>query len=183
MTIENEQTIINQTKSGDRNAYALLVGQYSGAIFNLAFRMTNSYEDANDLAQDAFMRAYESLESFDVTRRFFPWLYTIALNGIRNHLKTRKEVWTRDFPDRSDQLPGAGDIDPEQIVMDQQEKENVNRWLQQLPLNLKEAVVLRYFQNLPFEEIAVILDISSSAAKMRVYRGLEKLKVLIAGNS
>ena len=180
MVLENDQTIVERTKSGDRNAYAVLVDRYSGPIFNLAFRMTHSREDASDLAQDAFIRAYESLGSFDEARRFFPWLYAIALNGIRNHLRRTKMTSSMVSTDQWDAAASVRQDSPEEAAIARQDKEEMGRWVQQLPLNLKEAVALRYYQDLAFDDIADILNISLSAAKMRVYRGLDNLKSLMA---
>jgi len=177
MAIDNEHAVIERIRTGDRNAYAILVERYSVPIFNLAFRMTGRYETAEDLSQQAFVRAYEGLESFDATRRFFPWLYTIALNGIRNHLGKRDPLLSLDVKGHRDQ--SAGSNSPELAVIERQGEENLKQCLEQLPLSLKEAVILRYYQDLAFDEIAEILDLSLSAAKMRVYRGLERLRTLL----
>jgi len=179
MNQEQESEIIKLIQMGDRNSYALLVDRYKGAIFNLAYRMTGNYQDANDVAQEAFVRAYENLKRFDRKRRFFPWLYTIALNLIRNHLKKNRPFLV-ETPEAFSQDQGQdGKDSPEQAVVKQQEMDRLAFCLQKLPLDLREAVVLRYYQELPFEDIAQIMDISLSAAKMRVYRGLKVFRVLM----
>ena len=92
MDIDQESKIIRRILSGEHEAYALLVEKYKGPVYNLASRLTGRHQDKEDLAQEIFIRAFEALERFDETKRFFPWLYTIALNVIRNHKKKKSPV-------------------------------------------------------------------------------------------
>ena len=85
-----EAEIVAKVLKGDRQAYALLVEEYKSPIYNLAYRMTGNSEDADDLTQETFIRAYINLWRFDPKRKFFTWLYTISINLIRNHLKKVK---------------------------------------------------------------------------------------------
>ena len=180
MEQNKEKDIICRVLKGDRDAYALLIEEYKGPIFNLAYRMTCEYQDAEDLAQEAFVRAYNTLKRFDTDKRFFPWLYTIALNLIRNHLKKKK-------PSLADEASANKWLDngdsPEQAVVKRQQAEQLNSCLQKLPVDLREAIILRFYQDLLFEDLSEILDISLSAAKMRVYRGLEKLRSFMEESS
>ena len=181
MDQERENEIIGLILKGDCDSYALLVDKYKGPIFNLAVRMIGNYQDADDAAQETFIRAYESLKAFDIKKRFFPWLYTIGLNIIRSRLKKKKPVLTENF-DIGPQGQRRDDRgSPEQALFKQQERSKLAFCLQKLPLELREPIVLRFYQDLPFEAISEILDISLSAAKMRVYRGLEKLRLSMKG--
>jgi RNA polymerase sigma-70 factor (ECF subfamily) len=178
--IFEENQIIARVRAGDRDAYAALVDAYKGAIFNLAFRMTGSYHDADDLAQETFIRAYENLRRYDSEKRFFTWLYTISLNLIRNHLKKRGQHQSRETTEQNISERGnANDASMEQDMIQAQEFRHLESCLLALPADLREAVVLRFYQDLSFEEISVISDASVSAAKMRVYRGLEQLHLLM----
>ena len=87
-----EHQLINEILNGDTEAFAVLVNRYKRPIFNLMLRMTRSREDANDLTQDAFLKAYEQLERFKPSRNFFPWLYTIGLNLARDHLRRQQSA-------------------------------------------------------------------------------------------
>jgi RNA polymerase sigma-70 factor, ECF subfamily len=180
MTPTDENQIVERVLKGEREAFAALVDAYKGAIFNLAFRMTDSYQDADDLSQETFIRAYRNLRQFDPQKRFFTWIYTVSLNLIRSHLKKHGREMTRENTARNS--PEAG-IDQgaltEQGVMQAQEIRHLAICLQKLPADLREAVVLRFYQDLSFEEIASISGASLSAVKMRVYRGLEQLKQLM----
>ena len=86
----DDSLLIAAILEGDVNAYSTLVLRYQGAIFNLMFRMTGSYEDSADLAQETFISAYEQLHRFQTGKKFFPWLYTIGLNHARNFLRHKK---------------------------------------------------------------------------------------------
>jgi RNA polymerase sigma-70 factor (ECF subfamily) len=184
MTPTEENQIVERVLQGEREAFAAMVDAYKEAIFNLAFRMTASYQDADDLSQETFIRAYRNLRQFDPRKRFFTWLYTIGLNLIRNHLKKhrREREMSRENAARSS---SEAEIDqgaqPERDMMQAQEMSRLETCLQKLPANLREAVVLRFYQNLSFEEITTISDASLSTVKMRVYRGLDQLKQMMEG--
>lgn len=178
MTETEENQIVESVLEGDREAFALLVDAYKGAIFNLAFRMTGSNQDADDLSQETFIRAYRNLRQFDPQKRFFTWIYTIGLNLIRNHLKKqekRGQIYISLDKYKSDPFFQQ----TEQNMIRAQDMHRLEACLQMLPVDLREAVVLRFYQDLSFEEIAVISDASLSAVKMRVYRGLDQLKRLM----
>ena len=142
--------------------------------------VVNSYQDADDLAQETFLRAYQKLKRFDPEKKFFTWLYTIALNIIRNHLKSSPERMARiaemDHPP-SDPVDPAN---PEGLFLDGEKAQLLEIYLQKLPSELKEAIFLRYYQDLSFDEIATITGASVSAVKMRTYRGLERLRALMS---
>ena len=156
--------------------YALLVDRYKGPIFNLAYRMTGNREDADDLAQDVFIRAYEKLGSFQQDKKFFTWLYTIALNCIRSHMKN-----TKDARMKVDTVVRAAlnRNTPEEVMEEEQKYRNLDFSMQRLPSEMREVLILRFYQSLTFNEIAEILDESLGAVKMRAYRGLQKLKSLM----
>jgi RNA polymerase sigma-70 factor (ECF subfamily) len=142
--------------------------------------MTDSYQDADDLSQETFTRVYRNLRQFDPRKRFFTWIYTIGLNLIRNHLKKHGREMTRENAVRSSSEAGVDQgAQTERNIMQAQEIGRLDICLQKLPADLREAVVLRFYQDLSFEEIATISDASLSAVKMRVYRGLEQLQQLM----
>lgn len=180
MDHDQEQEIIRRVLGGDRSAFAGLVEKYQEPIFNLAYRMTGSREDADDLTQETFIRAYQNLYRFDQHKKFFTWLYTIGINLIRNHLKKnerkvvhlttsdsvvehQKEEYTKEKDDTSsaDRM-----IRLEQVIRN-------------LPVDLREAIILKFMNDLTFEEVANVTGDSVSAVKMRIYRGLEKMKQMI----
>ncbi len=172
--------IVRRVLEGDTNAYALLVDAYKNPILQLAYRMTGSLQDADDLAQEAFIRAFRNLHRYDMDRPFFTWLYTVAINGIRNHLK-KKQREDSGFV-RSDRSEEAADDTPgmEDRLDEAREAERLESTLRRLPADQREALVLRFYQELSLEETSEVLGVTLSAAKMRIYRGLERLKQLLS---
>jgi len=182
-----EAEIVARVLKGDRQAYALLVEEYKSPIYNLAYRMTKNLEDAEDLAQETFLRAYNQLSRYDTKRSFHTWLYTISLNLIRNHLKKINRHRQADFR-RGAVANGVVDSDGIQAVLHEfpdgdesrkEREEELESCLQELAPELHELLVLRFYQSLSFEAISEITGLSPSAIKMRVYRGLEKLRKCI----
>ncbi|SPF49669.1 RNA polymerase sigma factor [Syntrophobacter sp. SbD1] len=167
---------------GDVNAYSTLVLRYQGAIFNLMYRMSGSYEDAADLAQETFIKAYDQLYRFQKGKKFFPWLYTIGLNHARNFLRDNKRsrlVALDDYEAGSGlDYPGQ----QEENIVVKLDYEQLYAALNQLPLDYREALMLRYHEGLPMEDVAEALSLKLSAAKMRVHRGLAKLRDILENN-
>jgi RNA polymerase sigma-70 factor (ECF subfamily) len=178
-----EADIIRRVKDGDRELFSALVSAYENQLFSMAYWMTGSRNDSEELVQDTFVRAYEKLWSFDASRRFFPWLYTIGLNLVRRHLRTCARAARRSTQDpaglaahslpehQPSQEPG-----PEESSMDAEQRELLRQGVLQLPVHMREALVLRFYQDLTFEEVGEVLAISPDAAKMRVYRALRALR-------
>jgi RNA polymerase sigma-70 factor (ECF subfamily) len=190
MDHKSEAEIVAKVLNGERQAYALLVEEYKTPIYNLAYRMTGNSQDAEDLAQETFLRAFNQLFRYDTKRSFFTWLYTISLNIIRNHLKKNSNRRRDDFR-QGEKISGTGEFDDKRFtsqesqVIDEGRKEREEKLescLQKLSPELRELMILRFYQELPFEAIAEITGLSLSAIKMRVYRGLEKLRKYIEEN-
>ena len=172
--------IVARVLKGDKQAYALLIDTYKGPLFNLAYRMTGSYSDAEDLTQETFIRAYQNLCRFDQTKKYFTWLYTIGINLIRNHLAKRardhehqKENRLLSDPQSRRNENGAGETVAEESLR------KLEKTMAQLSVDLREAIILKYHQDLTFEEVAAITGDSTGAVKMRIYRGLKQLKQLM----
>lgn len=185
MDQKTEAEIVIRVLKGDRQAYALLVEEYKSPIYNLAYRMMNNVADAEDLAQETFLRSFRELPRFDTKRRFYTWLYTISLNLIRNHLKKAgRKTGFSNIDASSDRihLNEDHDVTVEINDADQLKKEKEKQLeicLLKLSPELRELLVMRFYQRLSFEEISEITGLSQGAVKMRVYRGLEKLKEMM----
>jgi len=189
MDRQEEQGIIARVRRGERAAFAVLVDAYAKPIFNLAFRMAGSRQDADDLAQETFLRAFEQLPRFDPERSFYTWIYTISLNLIRNHLKKTGRRRRADSL-YGETATGAVDSNGRPAVphgsgdggeLHKEREEGLERCLRELSPDLRELFVLRFYQGFSFDVIAEITERSPSAVKMRVYRGLEKLRKRMEG--
>ena len=179
MDQQQEQQVISAILAGDVDAYAVLVNRYQQPIFNLLFRMTSSYADAADLVQEAFIKAYEQLYRFRLGQKFFPWLYTIALNQTRNFLRKNKAEKTVPIDDCE---PVSGldySAQQEELMCARLDGQRIQDALARLPFDYREAVILRYREELSMEDLAAALEISVSGAKMRVHRGLRKLREMM----
>ncbi len=183
MSSDPDQEVIASVLEGDVDAYALLVERYQRAIYNMMYRMTGCQENALDLSQDTFIKAYEQLHRFRQGSRFFPWLYTIGLNISRNFL--RRDKSSRHVPIESWEPCSVGDgyqVNEDKLCASL-DLERLEASLLQLPPDYREAIILRYREELSLEDVAIALDISLSGAKMRVHRGLRKLRVLMENGS
>jgi RNA polymerase sigma-70 factor (ECF subfamily) len=179
---------IRDVLSGDEGAFRHLVDKYSRSIFNLAYRMTGNAADAEDLAQDAFLQAYASLRDFRVGSRFHPWIYTIALNLCRSHLRRRSFPRWLSLPrEREDERPEPElperSPDPEQALLAREAEEGLQKAVAALPVKYREVFLLRQSQELSYEEIAALLGLPLGTVEVRLFRarGL-LLKSLEASN-
>ena len=180
MDQDQEQEIIGRVLGGDRSAFAGLVEKYQGPIFNLAYRMTGSREDADDLTQETFIRAYQNLHRFDQSKKFFTWIYTIGINLIRNHLK--KNVRDISYLAAADSALEHHTQEHTREVGETLSDDRMIRLeqvIRKLPVDLREAIILKFVQDLTFEEVAAVTGDSVSAVKMRIYRGLDKIKQMM----
>ena len=160
--------IVARILEGDRQAFALLVEEYKSPIYNLAYRMTGDMQDAADVTQDIFIRAYTYLWRYNPKKKFFTWLYTIALNTIKNHIKKNKKYKNlRSQDSEESKLLASQNLS---------ETQDINIYLSHLDAETRALIIMRYVQELSFEEIAKITGKSISAVKMRTYRGLESLR-------
>lgn len=171
-----EETLVYEILSGDVDSYALPVKRYQKPIYNLMLRMTGSEQDALDLTQETLVRAYEKLEKFDPSAPFFPWLYTMGLNLARDFLRRAKRSPTESYDPENG---FSTETDQDDRLLDQIDAQQVLEKLQTLPLEHREALLLRFHEGLSLSEIAYALGLSVSAAKMRVHRGLLKLRQLL----
>ena len=179
MTPAEEKAIVIAVLNGNPGKFALLIERYQKPIFNLMYRTCSSLDNAADLTQEAFIKAYERLETFDTDRKFFSWLYTIALNHARDYnRKQRSQPLLIDCDDKSDDfLPPSEDH--RETVGRQLDALVLEQCMAELTLDHREALILRYREEMSMQDIADILDISLSAAKMRVHRALNVLKDIL----
>lgn len=175
MDPELEKKLVSQAQSGDQQAFMKLVDHYKAPVFNLIYRMTSgSMLEIDDLAQETFLRCLKGLPGFDLQKRFFPWLYTVCLNVIRNDMRKKQPAPLTDHM-MSDLAIEEESGNPEYLYLQRQKNDLVQKCLLLLPEEQRAAIIFKYFQELTYDDIAQILGLSASAIKMRVKRGLEKL--------
>lgn len=171
-----EAEIIRKVLRGDPQPFGDLVREYQGPVYNLMLRTVKSRETAEDLAQETFTRAYARLETFKVGNRFFPWLYSVALNVARDHM--RKEG--RDFHVFMENTDGMAEateqLSAHQAADVRMDSERIFRFVRHMAPRYREALMLRFRHDLSMKEIAQALDITVSGAKMRVSRGIDMIR-------
>lgn len=164
----DDRSVIERVLRGDTEAFNILVRQWEKPIYNFILRMIGDRDEAMDLSQDCFMKAYRELAALKDRDRFSSWLYRIAHNTCLSRIrKNRGRTWTELDPET-----GSEHAAPENRMA-------VHRALQDLPADQREAVVLKVFHGLKFEEIAVIQDAPVSTVKSRLYMGFEKLRGIL----
>lgn len=164
--------MIAQAQQGDAAAWEMLVRQHQEAAFRLAYLLLRSPAEAEDAAQEAFVRAFLALDRFDGERPFRPWLLQITRNLAKNRLRSLSRYWR--MVQRWWQEP---DIEPTSVGGD--ESAQLWRAVQQLRPAAQEVIYLRYFLEMSEVETAVALNIPAGTVKSRLHRALQQLKVVI----
>jgi RNA polymerase sigma-70 factor (ECF subfamily) len=164
---------VDQALKGDRAAFGQLMHRYAGAVYNLAYRMLGNAEDAEDAGQEIFLRAYTRLASFDRQRRFSTWLLSIGSNYCIDRLRRRRFAWMT-LEDAAFALPSK-ERGPERTALDHERQAIVQRALQKLPENYRVVTVLRYWNDLSYEEIARVTGLTESTIKTRLHRARHML--------
>jgi RNA polymerase sigma-70 factor, ECF subfamily len=174
--LSDEVTIIRECVNGNSDSYSILVDRYKTMIYNVSFRMVGDEDTAKDLAQESFIAAYKGLSEFRFGSKFSSWLYSIALNKCRDHLKLAKDTVSTD--EISDIMP-ATSVSPELATTARQSKDVLQRGLNALPAEYRQVLILKHIEELDYQEIANITGTSIPALKVRAHRGREMLKKIL----
>jgi RNA polymerase sigma-70 factor (ECF subfamily) len=175
MTDDDESTLISSAKNGDQSAFAKLVERYQRPVFNLALRITGDPDDAMDVTQTSFIKAYDGLSSFDPARPFFSWIYRIGVNESLNW--TRKNRRTESLPEHLE-VEAPGD-DPERALVRKQSERQVLEAIQCLSEEQRAVVVLCHFRGLRYREMAEILEIPVDLVRSRLFSARRRLRQLM----
>lgn len=173
---EHEASLIEAAKAGDRTAFEALVRATSAEIYTLAYRLTGDEEDARDVVQDAYFRAFRSIKRFRGEARFSTWMYRITANCAATHMAKRAKGRHDELSDDEPLADLRPDNDPEAMAEAGALRDRVTIALAELPPRLRAVVVLRDVYDLPHEAIATELGITEAAAKVRLHRARRKLR-------
>ena len=176
----SDNQVVEQIRKGDIEAYSELVQRYQKRIFNLMYRFSQSKLDAAELTQDVFCKAFDKLSSFQNSRSFFSWLYTLAMNHGKdwNRQQQRKRDGLRLYADSLGQEESSPSLD---MTEKRQEISLMLTELSKLPPENGELLMLRYQQELSIGELGEIFNLSDSAVKMRIHRTLVVLQNKLIG--
>jgi RNA polymerase sigma-70 factor (ECF subfamily) len=186
---ENDQQLVQRVQAGDQSAFNLLVLKYQHRVLKLVGRFVSDQSEAQDVAQEAFLKAYRALGSFRGESAFYTWLYRIAINTAKNALvaQRRRPV---DFdldaqdPEAFERQAKLMESDtPEGVLLTEEIRQVVEKAMEQLPEDLRTAIVLRELEGLSYEEIAEAMDCPVGTVRSRIFRAREaidkKLKPLL----
>jgi RNA polymerase sigma-70 factor (ECF subfamily) len=168
--------LVTAARAGDRSAFDELVKATYADMYTLAYRLTGNEEDARDVVQDAYLRAYRGLKRFRGDARFTTWMYRITANCASTHLAKRSRTRHDELDEDFDVVDTIADHDPERKAELGFERDRIARALAELPPRLRAVIVLRDVYDLPHESIAVELGITEAAAKVRLHRARRKLR-------
>ena len=168
--------LVTAAKDGDRQAFEELVRATHADAYTLAYRLTGNEEDASDVVQEAYLRAYKSLKRFRGDAQFSTWLYRIVANCAATALGKRGKNRHEELEDDAPLADVRPDYNPDAQLDHVIERERVTEALRDLPDGLREVVVLRDVYDLPHEAIAKELGISEAAAKVRLHRARRRLR-------
>ncbi len=181
-SVGDESTIIRRCLKGEVEAYGRLVDRYSARVINVALMMVGDRHEAEDIAQEAFIRAYRGLSGFKGKARFSSWLHQIALNLCRDHLKKRARAGGT-VPMAEETLEGSRDGDGEAApdpMVDAELSETMRHEIARLPYLYREAFVLRHLQGMEYVEVAAITRVPADTVRVRAYRARELLRGRLA---
>lgn len=171
-TLNDEQVWLEQARRGDKNAFGQLIEAYQGPVYNLAYRMLGNSGEAEEAAQEAFIRAYTRLDSYDPAHKFSTWLLSITSNFCIDQIRKRRAVLLSiDEPlPPHPALHSDNNKGPEAEYLAQEREQLVQGLLKELPDEYRQAVVLRYWYDMSYEEIADMQKTTVSAVKSRLFR-------------
>ncbi len=182
--MSNESTdtqLVKRVQKGDKGAFDLLVLKYQHKIVNLVMRYVRDPEQALDITQEAFIKAYRALPNFRGDSAFYTWMYRIAVNTAKNHLAAQRrrpmdiELDLQD-PDQYDLHARLKETDtPEGVTLSQELKETVEKAIAALPDDLRTAIILRELEGMSYEEIAQTMDCPVGTVRSRIFRARDAI--------
>jgi len=175
--LNDEQVWLQKARRGDKNAFGQLIEAYQGPVYNLAYRMLGNAGEAEEAAQEAFIRAYTRLDSYDPAHKFSTWLLSITSNYCIDQIRKRRAVLLSiDEPlPPHPALHSDNNKGPEAQYLAQEREVLVQGMLRELPDEYRQAVVLRYWYDMSYEEIAEVQKTTVSAVKSRLFRARRQL--------
>ncbi|MCC6904986.1 MAG: sigma-70 family RNA polymerase sigma factor [Anaerolineae bacterium] len=174
--MDTDQELVVLALRGDQEAFAELVERYQRAVFNLTYRMLGEAGEAEDAAQEAFLRAYQHLDRYDHARSFKTWLLSIASNYCIDRIRKRRLIWlSLDEPLPPHPALMSQEAGPERRAIEDERHALIQGLLDRLAPEYRAAVVLRYWYDMSYVEIADMLDTTESAIKSRLFRARQAL--------
>ena len=176
MTMADDDALVRQCLAGETSAFDVLVERHRRQVYQVCYRFVNNHEDASDLAQDAFLRAYRALHTFKGNAAFSTWLYRVAINVCLNRVSAK--LAPTEPLDQREHQDVRGEL-PDREVLRQERAATVRAAIARLPKKQRATMILRMYHELPHDEIAAILGSSVGAVKANFFHALANLKKLL----
>jgi RNA polymerase sigma-70 factor (ECF subfamily) len=173
---DTDRVLVGRYRNGDREAFTEIVIRYQRPIYNAAFWVLRSVEDAQDVAQIVFLKVAERLDEYDGQYKFFSWIYRIAVNESLNLL--RRHGREEPLDDEID-VPDGDGANPERRLSDAQVSKRIQRALMSMSANDRLVLTLRHFSECSYQEIAEILDVDEKTVKSRLFEARHRLRDLL----
>jgi len=178
----SDLSLVQRVQRGDKSAFDVLVRKYQHKVVKLVMRYMRDPADAEDVAQEAFIKAYRALPQFRGDSAFYTWLYRIAINTAKNAIVSRDRspvVYDLDLQNSEESYDMQGRLadteTPEALVLTEEIRTIVNRAIEALPEDLRTAIVLRELEGMSYEEIAAAMDCPVGTVRSRIFRAREAI--------
>jgi RNA polymerase sigma-70 factor (ECF subfamily) len=177
----SDEAAAARAKAGDADAFRVLVERHSRPLFRLAFRMTGNEQDAEDMVQETFLRAYRRIARFDERASFGTWLYRITVNCSLDLVRARKRRSEQSGPANPEmedpvQLLAASGPTPDRMAMSGEARQRIAEAMEELSASERTAFVLRHFEGMGIEDVSRVLGCRPGAARHCVFRAVQKLR-------
>jgi len=173
---EFDRDCVERCLDGDREAFEPILTRYEKPVYNAVLRMVGDAEEARDIAQEVFVKVFENLRSYDRSRKFFSWMYRVAINETINHMKSRRrwEPLSEAFQ--------SSRANPEEAMQEVERDREIQRALLALDPKYRLALIVRHFLQLSYAEAAHVLDVPEKTVKSRLFTARQLLRELLEGN-
>lgn len=178
-----DAAVVAQVLAGDKEAFRLLVDRHTRSIYGVAYRMTGTQQDAEEIVQETFLRAYKSLPRFELRSSFSTWLYRIAVNRSLDFLKAKKMTDTYQVSnnpgheeDEREIEVAAADPGPDRLLLSTEARQKITQAINQLSPAERVAFTMRHMEGKSIEEISKALNVRASAAKNSIFRAVQKIR-------
>lgn len=173
MIKHHDTELVKDCLCGNTDAFASLLDKYQKPIFNVAFRMVSDTEDARDISQTVFVKAFEKLDSYNPKYKFFSWLYRMVVNESINFLNQKN------YYEDLDQNGASTEKRPDQLYNDIELSNQIQNAMMHLRLQHRAVIILKHFEEFSYQEMSYILDISEKKVKSRLFSAREKLRDIL----
>jgi RNA polymerase sigma-70 factor (ECF subfamily) len=167
--MDQERLWVARAMGGDQTAFASLVETYKTPVYNLCYRMLGNAAEAEDAAQETFLRVYTHLRSYNPARKLSSWVLAVASHYCVDRLRRRRLIWLS-LDEEPELEPVSETVHPEEQIVQNESSAEVRSWLQALPTDYRLVITLRYWEDMSYAEIAEVTGATESAVKARLHR-------------